>query len=36
MGLPLPGVPIVLVDPLTGKEADEGEICLDLSRRPMS
>ncbi|OXM67150.1 MULTISPECIES: AMP-binding protein [Amycolatopsis] len=36
MGLPLPGVPIVLVDPLTGKPADEGEICVDLSRRPMS
>ncbi|MEP7739596.1 AMP-binding protein [Nocardioides sp. 31GB23] len=36
MGLPLPGVPIVLVDPLTGEPADEGEICVDLSRRPMS
>ena len=36
MGLPLPGVPIVLVDPVTGKPADEGEICVDLSRRPMS
>ncbi|KAA9159088.1 AMP-binding protein [Amycolatopsis acidicola] len=36
MGLPLPGVPIVLVDPVTGKEAPEGEICVDLSRRPMS
>jgi acetyl-CoA synthetase len=36
MGLPLPGVPVVLVDPLTGKEAAEGEICVDLSRRPMS
>ncbi|QIM15732.1 AMP-binding protein [Leucobacter insecticola] len=28
MGLPLPGVDAVLVDPLTGKETDEGEICL--------
>jgi acetyl-CoA synthetase len=36
MGLPLPGVPIVLVDPLTGELADEGEICVDLARRPMS
>ena len=36
MGLPLPGVPIVLVDPLTGGPADEGEICVDLSQRPMS
>ncbi len=36
MGLPLPGVPIVLVDPLTGKLAEEGEICVDLSKRPMS
>jgi acetyl-CoA synthetase len=36
MGLPLPGVPIVLVDPVTGELADEGEICVDLARRPMS
>jgi acetyl-CoA synthetase len=36
MGLPLPGVPILLVDPVTGEPADEGEICVDLSRRPMS
>ncbi|UGU34474.1 AMP-binding protein [Mycolicibacterium smegmatis] len=34
MGRPMPGVPVVLVDPITGKPADEGEICLDLSRRP--
>ncbi|MEC5176682.1 acetyl-CoA synthetase [Cryobacterium sp. MP_M5] len=31
MGLPLPGVRISLVDPITGELADEGEICLDLS-----
>ncbi|RBY82533.1 AMP-dependent synthetase [Geodermatophilus sp. TF02-6] len=34
MGRPLPGVPVVLVDPLTGERVDgpgEGEICLDLS-----
>ncbi|QJY45708.1 AMP-binding protein [Pseudonocardia broussonetiae] len=34
MGLPLPGVPVVLVDPTTGQPAREGEICIDLSRRP--
>ena len=34
MGRPLPGVPVVLVDPLTGEPSDEGEICLDLSRGP--
>jgi acetyl-CoA synthetase len=31
MGLPLPGVRIDLVDPITGAVTDEGEICLDLS-----
>jgi acetyl-CoA synthetase len=34
MGRPLPGVPAVLVDPVTGQvvtEAGEGEICLDLN-----
>jgi acetyl-CoA synthetase len=31
MGRPLPGVPAVLVDPISGQPADEGEICLDLS-----
>lgn len=36
MGLPLPGVPIVLVDPVTGEPSDEGEICVDLAKRPMS
>ena len=36
MGRPMPGVPVVLVDPLTGELADEGEICLDLSRRPLN
>jgi len=28
MGRPLPGNDIVLIDPLTGLESDEGEICL--------
>jgi len=35
MGLPLPGCPIVLLD-LDGNPADEGEICIDLSRRPLA
>ncbi|MGH9115115.1 MAG: AMP-binding protein, partial [Acidimicrobiales bacterium] len=35
MGLPLPGFTIGLVDPITGKEGDEGEIALDLSPRPL-
>jgi len=30
MGLPLPGVAVVLVDPITGELTEEGEICLDL------
>ncbi|MGV9778393.1 AMP-binding protein [Streptosporangium sp. NPDC003464] len=36
MGRPLPGVPVVLVDPITGEPAEEGEICVDLARRPMN
>ena len=36
MGKPLPGVPVVLVDPATGELADEGEICLDLSQHPQN
>jgi acetyl-CoA synthetase len=35
MGRPLPGFPIVLVDPVTGEHGDEGEICIDLTRRPV-
>jgi acetyl-CoA synthetase len=38
MGRPLPGVPVVLVDPLTGARVDgigEGEICLDLAEHPV-
>lgn len=35
MGKPLPGYPIVLVDPTTGKPGDEGEICIDLTDRPV-
>ena len=38
MGRPLPGVPVVLVDPVTGERVDgpgEGELCLDLSAHPL-
>ncbi|MGH3509814.1 MAG: AMP-binding protein, partial [Nocardioidaceae bacterium] len=38
MGRPLPGVPSVLVDPLTNTRIDgpgEGEICLDLAEHPL-
>jgi acetyl-CoA synthetase len=35
MGRPLPGYSVVLVDPLTGEPGRDGEICLDLSRRPL-
>jgi acetyl-CoA synthetase len=31
MGLPLPGVTVVLVDPVSHEPAEEGEICLDLT-----
>lgn len=36
MGRPMPGVPVVLVDPLTGERAEEGEICLDLNATPLN
>jgi acetyl-CoA synthetase len=43
MGRPLPGIPVVIVDPLTNEpvtEVDaegnrEGEVCLDLSKSPV-
>ncbi|HEX4818554.1 MAG TPA: AMP-binding protein [Nonomuraea sp.] len=36
MGRPLPGYDVVLLDPQTGEEGDDGEICLPLDdRRPM-
>ncbi len=36
MGRPIPGYPIVLVDPATGeKGVTEGEICVDLAERPL-
>jgi acetyl-CoA synthetase len=37
MGHPAPGYAVELVDPVTGEAGcDEGEICLDLSRRPLA
>ncbi|ROQ38414.1 acetyl-CoA synthetase [Frondihabitans sp. PhB188] len=36
MGLPLPGVTVTLLDPLTGEPGDEGEVCLDLADRPLN
>ena len=36
MGRPMPGVPVELVDPLTGERSDEGEIVLDLSQHPVN
>ncbi len=39
MGRRLPGCPVVLVDPLTGRPVEgkgEGEICFDLSAKPLS
>lgn len=39
MGRPLPGVPVVLVDVGTGTPLEgpgEGELCLDLGRRPVN
>ena len=36
MGRPLPGVPSVLIDPVSGEvTATEGELCLDLSANPV-
>ncbi|WP_328304512.1 AMP-binding protein (plasmid) [Streptomyces sp. NBC_00435] len=35
MGRPAPGFRVTLLDPVTGEPADEGEICLDLSARPV-
>src|SRR5215469_1527640 len=35
MGRPLPGYPVVLVDPVTREPGKDGELCLDLSSRPL-
>jgi acetyl-CoA synthetase len=35
MGRPLPGYAVALLDPVTGEPAGEGEVCLDLSPRPL-
>ncbi len=34
MGHPLPGYVVALVDPVTGEVGDDGELCLELARRP--
>lgn len=39
IGRALPGMPVALVDPLSGRRVDgvgEGELCLDLSAHPLS
>ena len=36
MGRPLPGSPIVLIDPISGELAEEGEICVDLGQHPVN
>ncbi|MCO5998960.1 AMP-binding protein [Actinoallomurus rhizosphaericola] len=36
MGRPLPGYRIALIDPVSGEPADEGEVCIDLSERPVA
>ncbi len=36
MGRPMPGFSIVLADPATGRPSQEGEICIDLAKRPIS
>jgi acetyl-CoA synthetase len=35
MGRPLPGYPVTLVDPVGSQPGRDGEICLDLSERPL-
>jgi acetyl-CoA synthetase len=36
MGRPLPGSPIVLIDPISGEPDEEGEICVDLGQHPVN
>ena len=36
MGRPLPGYVIHLIDPATGAHGETGEICIDLSKRPVA
>lgn len=35
MGRAVPGYVVTLVDPVSGEAGDDGEICLDLSQRPL-
>ncbi len=34
MGKPLPGYRVELIDPRTGEPSSEGEVCIELARRP--
>jgi len=36
MGRPMPGYAVTVLDPITDQPTDEGEICLDLSVRPVA
>lgn len=36
MGRPLPGIPVEIVDPVSGEPAVEGEICLRLDAHPVN
>ena len=36
MGRPMPGYPIVLVDPVSGEPGSLGEICVELAHRPLA
>jgi acetyl-CoA synthetase len=36
MGRPLPGYVIELIDPASGERGETGEICIDLSKRPVA
>jgi acetyl-CoA synthetase len=35
MGRPLPGYEVALIDPISGRVSEEGEICLPLDHRPL-
>lgn len=36
MGVPLPGVTVTLLDPVTGEPGADGEVCLDLADQPVN
>ncbi|MDA2811850.1 AMP-binding protein [Nocardiopsis sp. RSe5-2] len=35
MGLPMPGYEVVLADPVTGRDGDQGEVCVSLRDAPV-